>query len=361
MLTAPSEALLIGEASTVMVSMDKAIGIGNTRSKWPPLVDAPSGSLGADAVSYSQAWRRSGTRFAGPLAVSILSLSWPNALAAAELTKDECVDANARAQELRLDGRLRAASVEFGRCAGASCPAIVRDDCSSRLDEVDKALPSVVFGAKDAAGADLSEVRVWVDGELLLGSLDGKALTVDPGAHSFTFEAEGRPPITMRLLILEGEKGRHQRVIMGQARVSAPRRAAQLQVESPLRVSGKTIGLSLAGAGIVGLATGTVFGVLASSALTDAERTCGGDTHQCTDVASAKPQWDAMLEYGTISTVGFVAGGALLTAGTLVYLAAARTPRPQANFALASVASSLKIAPKIGSTHAGIALHVTLP
>jgi hypothetical protein len=51
---------------------------------------------------------------------------------------------------------------------------MVRDDCTRRLDELDKAQPTIVFEAKDGAGRDLTAVQVTVDGKPLVESLTAR-------------------------------------------------------------------------------------------------------------------------------------------------------------------------------------------
>ena len=41
--------------------------------------------------------------------------------------------------------------------------------------------------ARDAKGEDLTEVRLTIDGETVAERLDGRALTLDPGTHTFRF------------------------------------------------------------------------------------------------------------------------------------------------------------------------------
>ena len=67
-------------------------------------------------------------------------------------------------------------------------------------------MPTVVFEAKDAAGAIVFAVKVKMDGDLLAERLQGSALPIDPGEHTFTFEVAGRPSVEKHLMIFEGEK-----------------------------------------------------------------------------------------------------------------------------------------------------------
>jgi hypothetical protein len=266
------------------------------------------------------------------IAVSIASLAAREARA--DVTKEQCIDANRRGQVLRHDGKLSAARVELQSCVSASCPAMVRDDCARRLDELDRAQPSVVFEVKDGAGADVLDVRVSMDGELLAEHLDGTPLRVEPGGHVFSFEAIGHAAVTDRLLVREGEAGRHERVAVdGGAPAAAPAPgtvAAATQptppaapaAVAPSRGPGaqKIVGLGVGGAGVVGLGVGAVFGLLASSAWGDAKSACGGTPGACVDAASGGSHRDTAVTDGTIATAGFIAGGALLAAGAVLFL-----------------------------------------
>ena len=104
-------------------------------------------------------------------------------------SKEQCVDANGLGQELRRTGKLSAAREQLRACAHPTCPALVRDDCTLRLDELERAQPTIAFSVQDAAGADLSQVTVRVDGMTLATRLDGTALVVS-GART-----SERPPI----------------------------------------------------------------------------------------------------------------------------------------------------------------------
>jgi hypothetical protein len=258
-----------------------------------------------------------------------------SAPALADMTKDECIDANGKGQQLRRDGAFSAARVQLRQCATASCPVMVRDDCTRRLDELEKAQPTVVFEVKDSAGADLIDVRVSIDGQLLVSRLSGKPVNVDPGAHELTFEASGKPPLHEKLLISEGET-RRERVVLGAAAAPSAAPASSsvtppppLSPAEPAEVpsSGwwttrRVIGISIAGAGAVGVGVGAVFGLLASSSWSQAKSACGGDPTRCTDVTKGNSYRDTTLTDGTISTIGLIGGGALIAAGIVVLVTA---------------------------------------
>jgi hypothetical protein len=246
------------------------------------------------------------------------------------VTKDQCVDSNGKAQDLRKTGKFKAARAELQTCASTSCPAIVRDDCARRLDELVKAQPSLLFDVKDGKGADVIDVRVSADGAVVAEHLDGSPINVDPGVHVFTFVVAGYPEVTAKLLLREGEAGRRERITLGDAAASqkpaaAPATQSTAQAPAPGGMgTQKTVGLVLGGVGVVGVGIGTVFGLFASSAWSDATSACGGNTSACVDQASGRSHHDTAVTDGTISTVGFIAGGALLAGGAVLFFTGRR-------------------------------------
>ena len=131
---------------------------------------------------------------------------------AGEPTVKECLSASEASLKLGNDYKLRAERAQLLICASASCPNDIRKECLRRVDEVNLAIPSIVFEAKDAQGNDLSAVKVTMDGELLAERLRGIALPVDPGEHTFRFEVAGKPAIEKQLLIREAQKDRHETI-----------------------------------------------------------------------------------------------------------------------------------------------------
>lgn len=120
----------------------------------------------------------------------------------------KCLDANQSGQSLRKDKKLREARDQFKICAMSSCPTPVQRDCSRWLREVDEILPTVAFSVQDAKGKDLSDVTISMDGQSLLGQLDGTSVAVNPGRHVFVFSVAGHPDVTEEVLISEGDKAR---------------------------------------------------------------------------------------------------------------------------------------------------------
>jgi hypothetical protein len=279
--------------------------------------------------------------------------------AGANSSKQRCVDDNAAAQDLRRSGKFAAASERLRRCATPSCPTIVRDDCARRLDDLERVQPSVVFDVRDPSGGDVVAVRIRVDGTVLTARLEGTPLEVDPGPHVFTFEVSGQPVVTKDLVVREGEVGRHERVVVGQAQTlssgSSGSAASGLTSELPREAQARgpnarhVVGLSLAGAGAVSAVVGVVFGLAASSAWSEAKRLCGGAASSCGDAPAAERYHSRAQTDATLSTVAFVAGGALLAGGAFLYFTGADSPAPPNG--------SLAVAPSLERDEVGVVLH----
>src|SRR5580704_6976543 len=119
----------------------------------------------------------------------IVSTSFASVVVAAGVAqaddKQACNDAYRQAQVLRNDHKLVEAREQLRVCAGGSCPGFIAKDCSDWLKTDESKTPSVVLAAKSPAGADLFDVKVTMDGAPLSSKLDGLAIDVDPGPHTF--------------------------------------------------------------------------------------------------------------------------------------------------------------------------------
>jgi len=261
----------------------------------------------------------------------------------AEPTKQQCVDANDAAQDLRQSGKLRQARERLALCASASCPAIVREDCAQRLGEVDAAMPTIVFEAKDAAGNALPAVAVTMDGQPFAEKLDGKPLQLDPGEHRFVFNAQGLPSTEKTLVVREGDKARHEHVVLGSpvpALPQAPIKEEPVTPATPASDGGtqRMVGLALGGAGVVGVVVGSIFGLASKSTY---DHALGSECVNNANTCSAQGAQDGKTAHdqATVSTVGFVAGLALLGGGAALYFTAPH---------------GLSVGPTVGSEGAGL-------
>jgi hypothetical protein len=247
-----------------------------------------------------------------------------------EGAKQQCIDANVRSQDLRRDGKLSAARDALRACAIPACPAIVRDDCTKRLDELEKAQPTVIFEVRDEAGNDLVAVNVTMDGQPFAARLGGAPLPVDPGEHTFVFDVPGQPRFEKKLVLREGEQGRRERVTIGsaqeQARPPVPTESSSTAPSSApgdRSTSGPGVQRVLAVAagivGVAGLGVGSAFGLVALSKRDAARNVCPEPL--CPD-ASGSSKWSDAKSAANISTVAFAVGGAGIVAGAVLWLTA---------------------------------------
>jgi hypothetical protein len=259
--------------------------------------------------------------------------------------KAACLDAASKAQNLRDNHKLVEAREQLRRCAAATCPAVVQGDCANWLTEVEKALPTVVVTAKSPTGADLVAVTVSVDGQALVSKLDGQAVPLNAGLHTFHFEGSAGASIDQQVLVKEGEKNQPIAVVLGAPAAPAVPTTPAAPAPSPVDSGGgsspwRTVGWVAGGLGAAGLAMGGVFGLLAINAKSNAH--C--DANNVCDANTASGVKSAAL----LSDVGWMAGGVLLAGGAALVLLAPRTGHEQA--------ASAQVAPVVMANGAGAAV-----
>jgi hypothetical protein len=290
---------------------------------------------------------RSAHRAAEALAVAALiaAASGARPARAADPTTVDCLSASESSLALRNQHQLRAARAQLLVCAHANCPADVRRECTRRVDEINTAIPTVVFEAKDAAGNDVSAVKVSMDGQPLVDRLEGTALSIDPGEHVFTFESPGQPTVEKKVVIREGEKDRRVVVAVGAPATGAaqggtaaagaqptpgptrPTSTPTSGASAPTEDSAKrTVGFIFGGVGLAGVGIGITMLVLASS------------------LSNRSDQEDA-----TVPGSGHSDHEA----------AAAPCPLPVSTRTAPASTASVRITPVVGSQRAGLAVSAT--
>jgi len=290
------------------------------------------------------------TRSVGALGVSVL-LSSSAALAAGP-TKEACVAANEAAQDLRQGGKLLEAREKLLVCVSDACPRPVREDCAQRLNDVNTAMPTVVFEVKDPGGNDVSAARVTMDGQPLADGVTGRAVPIDPGEHRFAFDdAAGTAHVEQTVVVREGDHDRHVRVVLGTpttlsstSAASAP--TAEVRPETPASTEAgsgqRLVGLVAGGVGIAGLAVGGIFGLVSKNTYDHAfQSECRSKPNDCSPQGALDGQ--TAHSQAIVSTVGFIAGGVLLAGGAVLYFTSPS-------------GSSVAVAPDVGTSGAGLSL-----
>jgi hypothetical protein len=299
------------------------------------------------------------TALAVPLSVAFSIALTPRPAQAQDATT-QCISSSEQGLDLRKQEKLLDARKVLAACATSKCPDEIRTTCEQRISEINGVLPSIVFEVKDAKGNDVPNVQLTVDGMVSVGQLGGRSTPMDPGAHVFSFAAAGQPSVEKRLVIREGERDRHERVVVGvpdvpvpPAPAPAPAPAPEASVtvttvapppatpppEAPSSASPggtqRAVGLAVGGVGVAGVVLGAVFGLVASSKWSSAKTDCGGG---CGPNSVAQSEKSDASSAATISTVGLVAGAALIAGGVAVFFTAPSASRP-------SAASALRLVP----------------
>jgi len=297
----------------------------------------------------------------GVLAVAVPSVSRANDTAT-------CNEAYEGADVLVKQGgaKLLEARDKLRVCARPSCKAWMVKECTKSLAEVDARIPSVVLLARDAHGRDVVDVTVKTEDQVeLTRRLDGRAVELGPGERTFRFVAADGRRATITAVVREGEKAQRVTVKLEAAKpepVAVPPAPAPLPVvgpspapsspetladdvpaetPAPRRSALRTTGYAVVGLGAAGVLVGTLFGVKAmmekSDAACDAANLCDPKT------------LDSARTSATLSTVGFVAGGALMAGGIALIVLGPSPSRP-------SSGARLEMAPAVSQGEAGFSM-----
>jgi hypothetical protein len=251
---------------------------------------------------------------------------------------ETCRSAYVETQRLQRAAQFLAARREAVSCGQDTCSDTVRSQCTTWLESIERALPTVVIDARDGTGAALADVQVEANGQLLAERLSGRALEVDPGEYVLLFR-HGSQTIEQHTLIRESEKYRTLEVRFDPlpestppARASEPQEPAtppgpgseptlaQPMTPAPLDDTSSaaprhtpipTAGYVLGGLGLAGV---TTFAVLATSGYASERhlrRTCASECDA--------GQVDAVRTRYLVADVALGAGLASLAAGVAVW------------------------------------------
>lgn len=208
------------------------------------------------------------------------------------------------------------AAVDDATRAGDARSAIAE----KRAAKLEPRLARLVVSAGDGAGT--AGLTIKKDDEEIRSAQWGVAVPVDPGTHHINAQAPGKKP-WHREIAIAGE-GTIVTVTVPKLEDAPPpprspeggAGAAPVVVTSPTR----TLGIVGMGVGAVALAVGATFGALTFERASELESRCS-TYPQCnsSDRDALTAIDDDARTFGTISTVGFVAGGALVVAGAVLF------------------------------------------
>lgn len=173
--------------------------------------------------------------------------------------------------------------------------------------------------------ADVPGLVVERDGAAVNRDEWGKPVFVDPGEHLIIVRSPEKEPQEHRLMV--GGAASVLRVVVDagdikeHSETSEPKEASSGQGQ-------RTAGYVAGAAGIVGLGIGAVFGLSAIGSKHDAERDghCTVDLQKCDAVGKAS--MSDSRDAARLSTIGFIAGGALAATGIVLVLTAPSNKDP---------------------------------
>jgi hypothetical protein len=253
------------------------------------------------------------------LTMSILAATLAAPSVARPDDKTDCIAGFEAGQKLRHSGKLTAALTELARCTRDVCPRSLQTACVEQATEAVHLLPSVVLSATDRAHDDVAGVRVTVDGVVIATSLDGKPVAVDPGPHTFRFEAPGAMVAERQVVVNAGQKG--QLVAAELAPTATPSSDAASRGDSTQR----WLGIGAAALGVVGIGVGSALGVVAFDDWSQAKSECSS-SGQCGAGSLANGSKSSGETAAVGSTAAFIAGGVLVAGGAVLFLTARGSP-----------------------------------
>lgn len=244
-------------------------------------------------------------------------------------------------------GRTASAWATFREAASAASAAGQADRArqgKARADHLEESLSKLTISVA-TENKSIAGFQVTRSGEAVQAPLFDSAVPVDPGQLVIEATAPGYQPFT-RTVSVPPNNGRAQIQIpplvpLAGGSAVAPATAAgstatgqtgteQQQTESDVlaqNASGdegdtaRTVGVVLMGVGAAGLVVGSVFGIDALQKNSDAKDICGDDA-SCPSQEGEDLSNEAQ-DAALVSTIGFIAGGASLVAGAVVYFTAA--------------------------------------
>jgi hypothetical protein len=261
-------------------------------------------------------------------------------------SSDECVSSAEQSQPLLHDGKLTAARRKLMACSRPECPAVVRNDCTKWLADLDAMMPTIVVRAVDPAGADVLGVRVFIDGERRDAGAEGKEFEVDPGTHTLRLERDGATPVEQTIVVRVSERHRMVSVSIGAPPTPAPSVVPPQPVAPPEApaASGRSFVLPvvLLAAGGVGLGVASALWASGLGDRSTMESRCA-QSHSCpqTEIDSARGK---LIAGDVVAGVGIVAAATGL--GILVFGGGGNESR--------SPAAAVDVRPLAGGAQLGV-------
>jgi hypothetical protein len=248
--------------------------------------------------------------------------------------------------------------------AASAAQALGRSDweklANKRAAALEKKLAKLTVRVVEPADG----IEVTRDGTQVSQASWGEALPVDAGKHTIAASAPGRLPYETDVVV--AKDGERQEIIVPKLEIdeAAAKALAASQAHAPgsgaagaasasttpapppdVDAGGggqKTVGFIVAGVGVVGLGLGAVTGLMAIGKNNDSKKLCPDDGACASQ--SAVDDSESAKTLGTVSTIGFIAGGVALAAGAVLVATAGPSK------------TGLTVVPQAGPKSAGLGL-----
>ncbi len=175
---------------------------------------------------------------------------------------------------------------------------------------------------KVSPASDVQGMIIRRDGKALGPSERGVAIPVDPGPHVVTVEAPKKKPWKRPITIAETPTNTDLEIsgLEDAPEPPPPPKATIIQEEPTKGNTQRVVGLATTGAGVAGVTIGIITGLGAKSTYDDSASHCTGNFCDATGTQKRHAAYDS----ATVSTISWIAGGALLAGGGVLYFTAPR-------------------------------------
>jgi hypothetical protein len=215
------------------------------------------------------------------------------------------------------------------------------DIARGRGDALEPTLPKLTI----QVDADAAGLEVTRDGVPVGKAQWGLPLPADEGEHVVTASAPGKKPWEGKVRMTSGAATGSITIPALEDAPLPPLRAAE---QKPAGSGQKTLGLAVAGTGLLGMGIGTLLALGAKSTFNDSDSHCTGKQCDPEGVALRK----TATGKGNVATAVFLVGTAALVGGGILWLTA---PSSAPSTASASAAKTSRM-PRVGIGPAGIAI-----
>lgn len=176
-------------------------------------------------------------------------------------------------------------------------------------------------------GADSPSLSVTIDHEPVKAALLGVEMPLNPGSHGIEARVPSGPPSLVQLTIQESERKRVEiRVEAGELSPASkpPLGPKALSIDTPPELPRsrwhKPVAFAAGGVGVVGVGTGIIAGLMATSRHAEAEEQC--PVQACVEGSDGEDALRSFRTLRTVSTTGYIVGALGLAAGVTLFLVA---------------------------------------